>query len=155
MIVVEVRVEVEVEVGGGGGSTAGARVAGIWGELLCIAAMQRGIVGVVIDGPVRDVDATAALGFAVFATGTCPVGPTKTGGTVGDTIAIGGIRVSPGDWIVADADGVVVLPVDDAPSIVDRAQAKVDKEGAIIEGLRAGRTTIELLGLDGSRVRRL
>ncbi len=132
----------------------GTRDAAIWGDVLALAAQQRGVAGAVVDGPVRDVAATAEVGFAVFASGVTPVGPTKTGGTVGGTVTIGGVEVMPGDWVVADGDGVVVLPRDDAPAIVDRARAKVDKEGAIIEGLRAGRTTIELLGLDASTVRR-
>jgi len=136
------------------GITEGARDAASWGDVLALAAQQRGVAGAVVGGPVRDVAATAALGFAVFATGVTPVGPTKTGGTVGATVTVGGVEVSPGDWVVADGDGVVVLPRDDAPAIADRARAKVDKEGAIIEGLRAGRTTIELLGLDASMVRR-
>lgn len=134
--------------------TPGSGTAGIWGEVITVAAQERGIVGVVVDGPVRDLGPTTAVGFPVFATGVCPVGPTKCGGRVGGVVRIGGVVVSPGDWIVADADGVVVLPTDELEAIVGRAAAKADREPAIIDGLRKGGTTMDLLGLDTSPVQR-
>jgi len=82
------------------------------------------------------------------------VGPTKSGGSVGGVVRLGGVAVSPGDWIVADADGVVVLPADELAAIVGRAAAKVGREPAIIDGLRKGRTTMDLFGLDTSPVHR-
>ena len=134
--------------------TPGPVKAGIWGEVITVAAQERGIVGVVVDGPVRDLGPTTALGFPVFATGVCPVGPTKSGGTVGGVVRIGDVAVSPGDWIVADADGVVVLRNDHLEVIVARATAKMDREPTILDGLRQGRTTMDLLGLDTSPVQR-
>lgn len=134
--------------------TPGPVKAGIWGEVVTVAAQQRGIVGVVVDGPVRDLGPTTALGFPVFATGVCPVGPTKSGGRVGGVVRLGGVAISPGDWIVADADGVVLLRGDELDGIVGRAAAKVGREPAIIDGLRKGRTTMDLLGLDTSPVQR-
>jgi len=134
--------------------TPGEREAGIWGEIITVAALQRGIGGVVVDGPVRDVAPTAALGFPVFATGTCPVGPTKLGGSVGGAVTVAGVGVSPGDWVVGDADGVVVLGSDGFDDIVAAAGAKVGREPRIIDQLRSGRTTIELLELDIGPVRR-
>ncbi len=129
--------------------------AGVWGEVLAVAAAVRGIAGVIVDGAVRDVSACEARTFSVASASVCPVGPTKSGpGGVDVTIMICGISVQPGDWIVADADGVVVIPLDEFVSIYEGAHAKAGREPAILEGLTAGRTTLDLFGLDASTIRR-
>ena len=84
---------------------------GYWGEVLTTAAEQRGILGLVIDGGVRDVSALAAHGFPVFSALVALPGATKLrGGAIGQPALVGGVRVAAGDWIVADADGVAVVP---------------------------------------------
>ena len=80
---------------------------GYWGEVLTTAAESRGIAGIVIDGGVRDTSALEEHGFAVFATTVALRGATKNRpGSVGVPVAVGGVSVAAGDWLVGDADGV-------------------------------------------------
>lgn len=93
------------------------------GELIAGRAKARGVIGFVIDGVVRDADALMELDMPVFARGVSPAGPYKNGpGALGRTIAVGGVAVSPGDVIVADADGVVVVPSAEASSVLAAAE---------------------------------
>ena len=83
---------------------------GYWGEVLTTAAESRGIAGLVIDGGVRDTTALEAHGFPVFATTVALRGATKNRpGSVGVPVAVGGVSVAAGDWLVGDADGVTVM----------------------------------------------
>jgi 4-hydroxy-4-methyl-2-oxoglutarate aldolase len=126
---------------------------GYFGEVLTTAAQARGIVGLVIDGGVRDVAALRGLGFPVFASMVALPGAEKVApGTVGQSIPVAGASVSFGDWVVGDVDGVVIVPGDKIEEIVAAAQGRTDKELKYFESLRAGATTVELLGLDGSMV---
>ncbi len=126
---------------------------GYWGEVLTTAAESRGIVGLVIDGCVRDVDALEAHGFPVFSAGIALPGATKEHpGTVGREATVGGVTVRAGDWVVGDVDGVVVLAGDRLDEITAAGQGRADKEAGFFDALRAGSTTIELLGLDASLV---
>ncbi len=96
------------------------------GDLVSTKARHRGIAGVVVDGLVRDLDGILALGdFPVFARGTTPLGPLHRGpGEVNYPVSVGGIVVNPGDVIVGDADGVVVVPQGSAESLVERLDAR-------------------------------
>ena len=96
------------------------------GDLVSTKARHRGIAGVVVDGLVRDLDGILALGdFPVFARGTTPLGPLHRGpGEVNYPVSVGGIVVNPGDVIVGDADGVVVVPQGSAESVLDRLDAR-------------------------------
>jgi len=96
------------------------------GDLVSTKARHRGIAGVVVDGLVRDLDGILALGdFPVFARGTTPLGPLHRGpGEVNFPVSVGGIVVNPGDLIVADADGVVVVPQESAESLLQRLDAR-------------------------------
>ena len=126
---------------------------GYWGEVLTTAAESRGIVGLVIDGCVRDVDALQAHGFPVFSTGASLPGATKENpGSVGIQATVGGVIVRAGDWIVGDVDGVVVLAGDRVEEIAAAGQARADKEAGFFEALKGGSTTIDLLGLDASLI---
>ena len=92
------------------------------GELMCSSAKELGIAGVVVDGAVRDICAIAEMSFPVFGRGAAPGGPFKNGpGEIGFPVACGGVVCSPGDLVVGDADGVVVVPKQDAVSVLDRA----------------------------------
>ena len=121
---------------------------GPFGEILALACQHRGIAGLVIDSTVRDGDDIEALGFPVFCRGLAPSGTAKhEPGELGVPIRCGGVSVEPGDRIVADRDGVVVIP-GAAIADVERAIDKiVTKETRIKEGLAAGKTTLELLNL--------
>jgi 4-hydroxy-4-methyl-2-oxoglutarate aldolase len=126
---------------------------GYWGEVLTTAAEARGIAGLVIDGCVRDVDALAAHGFSVFSAGIALTGATKNrAGSVGHPVVAGEVHVDPGDWIVADADGVVVVPHATLAEVRTAARARTEKEADLFRRLRAGDTTIDLLGLDPSPI---
>ncbi len=127
---------------------------GYWGEVLTTAAMARNIAGLVIDGGVRDVDAVAGRRFPVFSTLIAHRGTTKLGGdgSVGATVVVAGAAVSPGDWVVGDADGVSVVPPADLAAVLVASRAQVSREAELRTALDAGKTTIELLGLDPSAV---
>ncbi|MBB3087071.1 methyltransferase [Geodermatophilus sabuli] len=96
------------------------------GDLVSTKARHRGIAGVVVDGLVRDLDGILALGdFPVFARGTTPLGPLHRGpGEVNYPVSVGGIVVNPGDVIVGDADGVVVVPQESADSMLQRLDTR-------------------------------
>lgn len=122
---------------------------GVWGEVLTVAAMARGIAGLVVDGSVRDLDAIRRLGFPVFARGTALRGTAKSArGLVGAVTSCGGVPVSPADLIVADESGIVVIRPDQANYVLARAEERCRKEAAMMKELRAGRTTMDLLGID-------
>jgi 4-hydroxy-4-methyl-2-oxoglutarate aldolase len=131
------------------------RELGYWGEVLTTAAEARGLAGLVIDGCVRDAAALSAHGFAVFSTGLALLGATKNRpGRVGDVASVGDVEVRAGDWLVADFDGVTVVPAADVDAVLDAGRAREAKETGFFAALRDGATTIELLSLDSSPVER-
>ncbi len=86
----------------------------VFGDLLADICIAKGVVGVVIDGSVRDVEELEGLGLPVFARGVNPAGPTKTGpGTVGLPVACGNVVCNPGDVIIGDRDGLIVVSRND------------------------------------------
>lgn len=126
---------------------------GYWGEVLTTAAESRGIAGLVIDGCVRDVAALEAHGFPVFSAGvSLPGAGKREPGTAGPATEVAGVLVEPGDWVVADADGVVIVPRADLDAVLAAGRARADKEQGLFDALRAGATTVELLDLDASPV---
>jgi 4-hydroxy-4-methyl-2-oxoglutarate aldolase len=126
---------------------------GYWGEVLTTAALARGIAGLVIDGGVRDVDALATHRFPVFSAGIALTGATKEmPGSVGRPVVVGDVEVEAGDWIVGDADGVVVVSVAELDAVLAAADARTAREAKLFDDLRAGGTTIDLLGLDPSPI---
>ena len=128
---------------------------GYWGEVLTTAAQARGLAGLVIDGGVRDVDALEALGFPVFSAMVALQGAVKvSGGEIGGSARVGDVLVSTGDWVVGDRDGVTVIPADALADVVAAGEARFEKEAAMFIKLRGGATTVDLLGLDTSGVRR-
>jgi RraA family protein len=109
----------------------------LMGALMMNTAKVIGLAGVIIDGAVRDVEELRALGFPVFAAGSNPNGPTKfVPGRLNWPVGVGGISVQPGDLVVGDADGVVVVERDKAESLLAAAQKKVDEETRRIAGIR-------------------
>ena len=100
-----------------------------WGEMVTVGAMAKGIVGVVVDGSVRDVDGIDRLGFPVWATSVGPFGANKKAiGDVNGPVICAGVHVSAGDIIVADGDGVVVVPYQQAGPISEAASARTERE---------------------------
>ena len=111
---------------------------GYWGEVLTTGAEARGIVGLVIDGGVRDVDALEAHGFPVFSSMIALRGATKehAGRDRRRTRSSATSIVHEGDWIVADADGVVVVPHADLDDVLAAGQAREAKEAGVLRGAR-------------------
>ncbi len=131
----------------------GERDYGYWGEVLTTGAEARGIAGLVIDACVRDCDALRDHGFPVFSTGLALTGASKTQpGSVDRAVTVGDVAVEPGDWIVADVDGVVVLPGAELDAVLAAGAARAAKEAALFDVLRAGGSTVEEFGLDASLV---
>lgn len=121
---------------------------GHWGAVLAVAAQVRGIAGLVIDGGVRDSVEMAAFGFPVFSRHLNVRGTRKLfRGALGVDVQVGGVTVRTGDLVVADADGVVVVPADVAARVVDTADERVAKEATIMDRLRAGESSLEVYGL--------
>jgi 4-hydroxy-4-methyl-2-oxoglutarate aldolase len=122
---------------------------GVWGEVMTEAAMARGVAALVVEGSVRDIDTIRDLGFPIFASGLSIRGTKKTElGCLRVPISCGGLLVWPGDYVLADDSGIVILPAATVQATVAAAEARRDKEAAIIERLRGGATTLELLGLE-------
>ncbi|OZC55515.1 dimethylmenaquinone methyltransferase [Rhodococcus sp. 06-621-2] len=126
----------------------GGALHGHWGEVLAVAAQQRGILGLLVDGGVRDTVELAQLGFPVFSRGISIIGTGKEyAGKFDVPVTVGGISISTGDLVVGDADGVVAIPRPDVEAVLDRSDARVADERRIFDELRAGKTTLELYGL--------
>lgn len=121
---------------------------GPWGDVLSLYAQQQGIAGLVIDGSVRDSRDIVEMGFPVFSRGVCIEGTYKyQPGAVDVPITCGGAIVNPGDIIIGDADGVVVVPQSDLDRAVELSAERVRKEDELREQLRGGAALADLLGL--------
>ena len=125
----------------------------VTGDIMALAAGQRGLAGMVIDGAVRDADEITRLGFPLFARGLSIRGPAKNGtGRVGTPIELGGVAVSSGDVVVGDRDGVVVLAQADWAEALDAARQRDAREEEVRRELLAGRTTVDLMDLPGETI---
>ena len=122
---------------------------GPFGGVMALACVLRGIAGLVIDGSVRDSTEIAEMGFPVFAGGLNIRGTTKDdSGEIDVPLIIGGARICPGDMVVADADAVLVLPVATVDAALAAAKARAAAEARMMERLRAGETTLQIMGLE-------
>jgi RraA family protein len=124
----------------------GDRTAALMGTIMMTACRQLGIAGVVIDAAVRDSLEIDEMDFPVFAVGTNPNGPTKqVAGRIGHPVSVGGVTVHPGDFVIGDADGVVVVERDKLASLLPLAAKKVADEAARIAQIRQGKTSASWL----------
>lgn len=99
------------------------------GGNVCAYAQQRGIAGFVVDGVIRDLAETRKNRFPVFARGVIPIpGVRKTAGLINVPVVCGGVTVSPGDIVIGDEEGIVVLPSGQAKDMLGRAQARAKKD---------------------------
>ena len=122
--------------------------AGPWGDVLTLAAQERGLAGLVIDGAVRDSQDIVAAGFPVFARGLCIRKTTKVQrGRVNVPVTVGGVVVNPGDVVVGDADGLVIVPADEVETALVLSEERERKEDLMRARIRAGESTLEVLGL--------
>lgn len=116
------------------------RTCALMGSIMINACKKMGFAGAVLDAAVRDTEELRELGFPVFAVGANPNGPTKfVPGRINWPISCGGIAVSPGDLVVGDADGVVVVEREKAESLLAPAAQKVADERARIADIVAGK----------------
>jgi len=127
---------------------------GYWGEVLTTAAEARDLAGLVIDGGVRDTAALYEHRFPVFSSTVSLPGATKVfPGTVSLAVRVGGTMVEPGDWVVGDGDGVVVISGNRLEEVLAAGRARATKEAEQFASLKSGATTVQLLGLDVSPIR--
>lgn len=120
---------------------AGGVAPAVWGELATNSAIQRGLAGVVIFGGARDTGDIRALNFSLFCSLVTPTaGEPKGFGEIGVPIRIAGVRVSPGDWIIGDDDGVCVIPREKAVEYTNRAMDVLERENRLRTEIQAGST---------------
>lgn len=119
--------------------TSGSRENAVLGDLIATKAKHRGIAGFVVDGLIRDLPGVAETGLPVFARGVTPFGPLHRGpGELNYTISCGGIVVNPGDIIVADSNGVVVVRREYAEDILARLHAQKERMAQYVADVRRG-----------------
>ena len=128
----------------------GDRTCALMGSIMINACKKLGLAGVVLDASVRDTEELRELGFPVYAAGANPNGPTKfVPGRINWPISCGGVAVRPGDLVVGDADGVVVIEREKAPSLLDAAARKLAEERKRLDDIATGKD-IRPKWLDGA-----
>jgi 4-hydroxy-4-methyl-2-oxoglutarate aldolase len=126
-------------------AAAGTTRSALWGELLSTASRRAGCVGAIVDGLTRDVVKMTAMGFAVYGRGTSPY-DTRDRNRVIDIdvpVEIDGVRFSPGDLVLADIDGVVVVPRAVEAEAIAAAWQKVHDENVVRDAIAGGMTATE------------
>jgi len=126
-------------------SVSGYPEGGYFGGLMAVSAVTRRLGGLAIDGCIRDSDEIIAMGFPIFARGFCIRGTGKSvGGLINHPTVFGGIVVQPGDLVLGDDDGMVVVARCDAESVIEKALQRVEAEAKKAEQLRRGTSSVEL-----------
>jgi len=111
----------------------------VLGDIICTKAKHRGIAGFVVDGLVRDIPGIEHLDFPVFARGATPVGPLHRGpGEINYAISCGGVVVNPGDVMVADISGIVLIPRESAEDILRRLNSQKAHQETYLAAVRKG-----------------
>jgi 4-hydroxy-4-methyl-2-oxoglutarate aldolase len=130
----------------------GSQRCALFGELMATDAVNQGLAGLVVQGPIRDIAGIDALGFPVWCTGTAPGQAAKaTVVSVGLPVVVGGALVASGDQVIADRDGVVVVPAAEWPALQAEVTALAAKEDKTRDRLAAGERLADVNGLDLSR----
>lgn len=122
------------------------KVCAAWGEFMALVARNNGCRGVVVDGPIRDTEMIVQAGFQIFGTGFWPVSSVGRWRPVhcGHTIVMHGVEVRPGDFVLGDIDGVVVVPRPLIEEVLVAAEGCYQAERSMKEELRAGKTMEEV-----------
>jgi regulator of RNase E activity RraA len=122
-----------------------------WGGLLSLAAQVKGLAGIVIDGACRDIDDSAEVGFPVFARAVVPI--TARGRVVQDSvneeIAFAGTQVHPGDLVVADGSGVIIVAQESAEEVIAAGEEIAAREAAMSKAVRDGMSIVDVLEKGG------
>jgi len=122
---------------------------GYWGGLMATAAMTRGLAGLAIDGCVRDSEEIAKMGFPIFCRGLCIRGTGKsTLGLINHPVNFGRFTVFPGDLVLGDEDGMVVVRFEDCAEVLEKSRKRVSFEEGKAAQLKGGMSSVELNGLD-------
>ena len=120
----------------------GDQTSALMGTIMMTACRQLGLAGVVMDGAVRDSLEIDEMDYPVFSVGTNPNGPTKNnGGRIGHPVSVGGVTVHPGDFVIGDGDGVVVIEREALPGLLPLAEHKVQAEARRIAQIQQGNTS--------------
>ena len=124
--------------------------AGSWGGILSLAAKLRQVAGVVVDGPVRDIDEARAYEFPVYARGlTARTARARVAEAfTNQPVRIGEVTVCPGDYVIADASGAVFIAAADIERVLQAAEMIVGREAAMAQALRAGKPVSQVMGAD-------
>ena len=128
--------------------------AGLTGDIIATEARRKGIEAIVADGFVRDTAEIRRMGQPVFSKGRIPVGPLKLDpdqkgiGEPGVTVQCGDVRIEPGQWMVGDDDGLLVLDPSDLPAILEQAQDTLKREEDLVSRLQAGKALGDLFGIE-------
>lgn len=127
-------------------ATDNSNASAFWGELFSAAALGRGAVGLVTDGNIRDSDKISALGFPVFSRSRRPIDFRGRMKIVESHVPVelGGVTVSPSDLVVADDDGVVVIPQESENTVVTFARERARGESTVLQELLSGATLREV-----------
>jgi len=121
----------------------------VWGELATHSCLQKGIKGIVIDGAIRDTPEIKALRFPAFARIATPTaGEPKGFGEIGVAVEIGGVKIHPGDWVVGDDDGVVIIPKGKVVEFANRAMDVLEKENRLRKEIQEGSTLSQVAYLE-------
>ena len=124
----------------------GDQASALMGTIMMTACQKLGIAGVVMDGACRDSLEIDEMNFPVFCVGTNPNGPTKNiGGRIGHPVSVGDVTVRPGDFVIADGDGVVVVEREKIEALLPAAARKVSDEAARIAAIKEGDTAAKWL----------
>jgi len=121
----------------------------VWGFVQTLACIQRKVAAVIIDGSIRDVAEVRKHRFPIFCTGISPAGPHKGWpDNINVPIACAGATVHPGDIIIGDDDGVVVVPWGRAEKILREAKSRLKMEKEWLKKIKQGKSSLEAIGLD-------
>jgi len=130
-------------------SVGGYFEAGYWGELMATSAMAKKLGGLAIDGCIRDSEEIIEMGFPVFSRGFCIWGTSKAVlGLINHPIIFGGILVNPGDLILGDDDGMVVVERRECEAVLEKSLKRIENEEKKTEKLKTGVSSVELNKLD-------
>ncbi len=127
-----------------GGGSQGA----LWGDVACTFAVKKGVAGTIVHGAARDIDPVRALGYPVWSTAISAEHPEKRGpGAVNVPIVADGVLVEPGDIMVGDDDGILVIPRAELKRAVEGAEARAAREVGFRKEIANGKRLIEILGM--------
>jgi regulator of RNase E activity RraA len=127
-------------------STGGECLSAFWGELFSAAAKGRGATGVVADGPLRDTEQVVSLDFPAFGQGSRPYdykGRMRIA-AIRIPVICGGVEVHPGDGVIADSDGIVVVPAEHLAKVSELANARAATEKTVLKDLLSGKSVREV-----------